>query len=82
MCFVFYSLTGMLGALTCVLCSFLGAEAAKVLLIFPANSQRISRWLTWSLLTVNNTTQGVKRVKIYVVFRSGTSRGFPVLVQN
>lgn len=43
---------GVLGALTCVLCAYLGAEAAKVLLIFPANNQRILRWLAWSILTV------------------------------
>ncbi|XP_057371635.1 heparan-alpha-glucosaminide N-acetyltransferase-like [Daphnia carinata] len=42
---------GMLGGLTCVLTAYLGAEAAKVLLAFPANKQRIIRWLLWSLLT-------------------------------
>lgn len=52
MIFHFFPL-GLLGGLTCVLSAYLGAEAAKVLLVFPANQQRIIRWLLWSLLTVS-----------------------------
>lgn len=36
-----------------MLCAYFGAEAAKVLLVFPANHQRILRWVTWSILTVS-----------------------------
>ena len=54
-------LLGVLGGLTCVLCAYLGAEAAKVLLVFPANNQRIFRWLTWSLVTVRNK----EKIKFY-----------------
>ncbi len=57
-CFLFYTfffqLSGALGGLTCVLCSYLGAEAAKVLLVFPANKQRIVRWMLWALVTVSS----------------------------
>ena len=47
-------LSGALGGLTCVLCAYLGAEAAKVLLVFPANKQRIIRWMLWALATVSS----------------------------
>lgn len=52
--FIFFQFSGALGGLTCVLCAYLGAEAAKVLLVFPANKQRIVRWMLWALVTVSS----------------------------
>lgn len=83
-----FSTTGMLGSLTCVLCSFLGAEAAKVLLIFPANNQRISRWLTWSLLTVGYPHFSIFEelfcihLPLFIHFFTGTCWRHSLLLQN
>jgi heparan-alpha-glucosaminide N-acetyltransferase len=52
--YIFFQFSGALGGLTCVLCAYLGAEAAKVLLVFPANKQRIVRWMLWALVTVSS----------------------------
>lgn len=44
--------TGLLGVSTSVLTAYLGAQAAKIILVFPANNQRVPRWFVWFLLTV------------------------------
>jgi len=66
---------GFLGSFTCVLCAYLGAEAAKILLLFPSSKQRIVRWFIWSVVTVIVIPQALLLLSTLFCFNQGLIGG-------
>lgn len=48
-----YDPEGLLGALTTILCVYLGVHAGRIVLVFKKTTQRIKRWLLWFFITVS-----------------------------